>query len=264
MEPSPHSSGVSWGAVFGGATVTAALSLILLALGAGLGLSAVSPWSGSGASAAAIGGAAILWLIAMQIMRGAMGGYLAGRLRSRWPSVHGDEVYFRDTAHGFLAWGLALVVTAAFLATAATAMVGDVAGSHGGEMTMASSGQNAPDMYFTDMLFRSSQATADPNDATTRSEAARIVARAMMQRELVPADRARLGELIVQHTGVSLPAADQRVTDVMTTAQQATDSARKAVAHSLLWIFLALLIGAFSASVAATIGGRQRDLVVLV
>ena len=40
-----HSSGVSWGAVMGGAFVAAAFYMILLALGAGFGLSAVSPWS---------------------------------------------------------------------------------------------------------------------------------------------------------------------------------------------------------------------------
>ena len=124
-----QTSGVSWPAVAGGAFVTAALSLILLALGAGLGLSSVSPWSNAGASATTISRAAIIWLIFMQIASGAMGGYLAGRLRTKWASLHTDEVYFRDTAHGFLAWAVAFVVTAAFLTTAATFMVGATAAS---------------------------------------------------------------------------------------------------------------------------------------
>ena len=115
-----HSSGVSWAAVIGGAFVAAALSLILLALGAGLGLSSVSPWSNVGASASTISTAAIMWLILMQVISSSMGGYLAGRLRTKWASIHTDEVYFRDTAHGFLAWSVALVVTAAFLTSAAT------------------------------------------------------------------------------------------------------------------------------------------------
>src|ERR1700682_5278826 len=89
-----YSSGMSWPAVIGGAFVAAALSLILLALGAGLGLSSVSPWSNAGASAAAVGKAAVAWLIAAQIMASAMGGYVAGRLRTKWASVHTDEVYF--------------------------------------------------------------------------------------------------------------------------------------------------------------------------
>ena len=89
-------SGVSWPAVAGGAFVTAALSIILLALGAGLGLSSVSPWSNVGASASAISTAAIVWLIFMQIASGAMGGYLAGRLRDQvgQPS-HGRSVFPR-------------------------------------------------------------------------------------------------------------------------------------------------------------------------
>src|ERR1035438_6184862 len=122
-----HSSGVSWAAVIAGAFVAAALSLILLALGTGLGLSSVSPWSNAGASASTVGKAAIVWLIVMQIIASAMGGYLAGRLRTKWANIHTDEVYFRDTAHGFLAWAVALVITAAFLASAATSMMGAAA-----------------------------------------------------------------------------------------------------------------------------------------
>jgi hypothetical protein len=120
MEPAgheAHASGVSWPAVIAGAFVAAALSLILLALGAGLGLSSVSPWSHSGASAPEVGAGAIIWLIVMEIIASAMAGYLAGRLRTKWASIHTDEVYFRDTAHGFLAWAVALVLTAAFLAS---------------------------------------------------------------------------------------------------------------------------------------------------
>src|ERR1700691_4165089 len=119
-----NSSGVSWAAVIAGGFVTAALSLILRALGSGLGLSSVSFWSNVGASSSTIGKAAIVWLILMQIMSASMGGYLAGRLRTKWANIHTDEVYFRDTAHGFLAWAVALVITAAFLVSAGTSMVG--------------------------------------------------------------------------------------------------------------------------------------------
>ena len=101
-----RSSGVSWAAVIGGAFVTAAFSLILLSLGTGLGLASVSPWANTGVSASAIGASAIVWLIMMQLIASAMGGYLAGRLRTKWTSIHTDEVFFRDTAHGFLAWAV--------------------------------------------------------------------------------------------------------------------------------------------------------------
>src|SRR5476651_1871638 len=151
-----HSSGVSWAAVIGGAFVAAALSLILLALGAGLGLSSVSPWSNVGASASTIGTAAIVWLIFMQVVSSSMGGYLAGRLRTKWANVHTDEVYFRDTAHGFLVWAVALVITVYFLSSASLTMVGAAAGTAPAGMSMASQNQDAlrPNGYFVDSLFR--------------------------------------------------------------------------------------------------------------
>jgi hypothetical protein len=121
------SSGISWAAVIGGAFVSASLALILLSLGTGLGFSSVSPWSNIGASASVVSKAAIAWLILTQILASAMGGYLAGRLRTKWTGVHTDEVYFRDTAHGFLVWAVGLVITVSLLATAATSLAGGAA-----------------------------------------------------------------------------------------------------------------------------------------
>src|ERR1035438_10481795 len=141
-----HSVGVSWPAVMGGAFVTAALSLILLSLGTGLGLSSISPWTNTGASASTIGAAAIVWVIMMQLIASAMGGYLAGRLRTKWVSIHSDEVYFRDTAHGFLAWAVAVVITAAFLASAAASMAGG-AMQAGAPATGAAAMANDADAY---------------------------------------------------------------------------------------------------------------------
>lgn len=69
----------------------------------------------AGAAAAAIGVSTIVWLTLTQLLASAMGGYLAGRLRTRWLDLHTDEVYFRDTAHGFLAWAVASLATAAKL-----------------------------------------------------------------------------------------------------------------------------------------------------
>src|ERR1700730_1915841 len=158
-----RASGVSWPAVIGGAFVAGAMSLILLALGTGLGFSSVSIWSNVGASASTIGMAAFVWLIVMQIVSSSMGGYLAGRLRTKWANIHSDEVYFRDTAHGFLAWAVALVITAAFLTSAATSMVGSTASSPSPGAGMATGiqpdGQGFdPNGYFVDMLFRSDSA----------------------------------------------------------------------------------------------------------
>lgn len=76
-----------------------------------------------------------------------MGGYLAGRLRTKWTGVHNDEVYFRDTAHGFLSWSVALVVTAAFLASAATALTGSPSDA---SKAMADIQLNGANAYFLD------------------------------------------------------------------------------------------------------------------
>ena len=249
-------SGVSWAAVAGGAFVAAALSLILLALGAGFGLSSVSPWSNAGVSASAVGAAGIVWLIAMQAISSAMGGYIAGRLRTKWAKVHSDEVYFRDTAHGLLVWSVGLVMTASFLASAALSMVGGAA-SPAATQTPESDSNG----YFVDSLFRSERPATERIDAATHAEAGRILTNAIAAKDLPAPDRTYLSQLIAGRTGISQPEADKRVSDVFTAARQAVDNARKAGAHLLLWLFVALLIGAFCASYAATIGGMQRDAV---
>ncbi len=251
------SSGVSWAAVIAGAMVAAALSLILLALGAGMGLSSISPWSNVGAAASTVGKAAIVWLIVVQIIASAMGGYLAGRLRTKWVNVHTDEVYFRDTAHGFLVWAVALVIAAAFLASAATSMVGGAASAMGSNQ--AESRTLDPNSYFVDTLFRSDHPVEDRNDAPVKAEVGLIFANALKRGELPARDKIYLIDLVAAKTGLSQTDAEKRVSEVFAESQQAADTARKGVAHSLYWLFLALLIGAFCASYAATIGGRQRD-----
>src|SRR5580692_10132930 len=151
--PEANSSGVSWPAVFGGAFVTAALFLILLSLGAGLGLSSTSIWSNTGASATRIGTASILWLIFAELVCSAMGGYLAGRLRTKWTSIHGDEVYFRDTAHGFLVWAVGVVITASLLTSAALSMGGSSIVS--APENRSQNGTVGGSAYFVDTLLRS-------------------------------------------------------------------------------------------------------------
>ena len=139
-------SGVSWAAIAAGGTAAAALSLILLSLGIGLGFSAISPWAGSGVSATVAGISTIVWLLVTQIFASGLGGYLAGRLRTKWAYVHTDEVYFRDT-HGFLAWAAATLVTAAFLANAVASALGVAASAAGSAAkTVAAVGASAAAM----------------------------------------------------------------------------------------------------------------------
>jgi hypothetical protein len=253
-----HSSGVSWGAVIGGAFVAAAFYLILLALGAGLGLSALSPWSSVGVPAAAVGAAAIVWLIFIEVVACALGGYLTGRLRTKWALVHTDEVYFRDTANGFLAWAVALVISVTLLTSAGALMVGKSAELRSQAPNNTAVSPLNPNAYYVDMLFRSDR-PGSANDAAVRAEASRIMDRAILQDQMPGADRDYLVGIIAAQTGISQPKAEERVATVIADARQAEDTARKVTAHLLLWFFLALLMGAFSASYAATIGGRQRD-----
>jgi hypothetical protein len=246
-----YASGVSWSAVIAGAFVAASLSLILLALGAGAGLSSVSPWN-AGSAAARLSFVAIIWLITTQIVASALGGYLAGRLRTKWVDIHTDEVYFRDTAHGFLVWAVGIVLTAAFLGSAGAAMVGSAP-------TGATGAQSEPHAYFVDRLLRSSPPRPEPTDNVVRAEVGRIFTHALGQTDTAEDDKTYLASLVVAKTGLSRTEAEKRVSEVLEAAKQAADTARKAIAHSLYWLFLALLVGAFSASYAATLGGRQRD-----
>jgi hypothetical protein len=257
-----NSSGVSWSAVLGGAFVNAALALILLSLGTGLGLSAVSLLSNVGASSSTMSAAAIIWLIFMQFASSSMGGYLAGRLRTKWTSIHNDEVYFRDTAHGFLSWAVALVVTAAFLGSAATSLTGSAEASRGAGTAQSEGRTFGTNDYFVDALFRSEN--TKPEAGTLKNEAGTILVAALKQGNLSSDDKTYLDRLVSTSTGLSQGDADKQVSDVFSNAKRAAESARKALAHSLLWAFVALLIGAFCASLSATIGGRQRDHVVTV
>jgi hypothetical protein len=113
--------------------------------------------------------------------------------------------------------------------------------------------------YFVDTLLRSDTAKPDSNAATVREEVGRIFANALRQKEIPAADKSYLTQLLATRTGLTQAEAEKRVSNVFTTAQLAMETARKTAAHSLLWTFLALLIGAFCASLGATIGGRQRD-----
>ncbi len=197
----------------------------------------------------------------MQIVSASMGGYLAGRLRTKWARIHNDEVFFRDTAHGFLAWSVAVVVTSAFLATTAASLAGGGADAR----TRDSGGAAGASSYYADMFFRSDRVVPPGiDDAAQRAEAERILARIIATREVPVSDTTYLTQIVAERTAMSATAAASRVASVVDQAQQSAEVTRKTTARVLLWTSIALLFGAFSASVAATIGGRQRDHVVII
>jgi hypothetical protein len=108
-----NTSAVTWSAVWAGSATAVAVSLVLLTLGSGFGLAASSPWPGVGPSPTTFTIAAGIWLIIMQWISSLFGGYMTGRLRTRWHGLHSHEVFFRDTAHGLLTWATATIIVAA-------------------------------------------------------------------------------------------------------------------------------------------------------
>jgi hypothetical protein len=277
-------SGVSWGAILAGAAAATALSLVLYLLGSGLGLSAASPWSDNSGVAFGIG--AILWITLTQLAASAIGGYMAGRLRTKWTSLHTDEVYFRDTAHGFLAWAVSTMLAAALFSGVIGTMTGKAvdAGAGVAKATMASgaaatavavkdngdsAGANPLD-YFSDMMLRTDKPDTTGNSGDLRQETMRILANSVKNGSLAADDRAYLASRIAARTGLDQATAEKRVDDVYArsaaaaakakaTAKEAADTARKAAAGTALWLTVALLVGAFVASWCATLGGRLRD-----
>ncbi|MFK3662067.1 hypothetical protein ACI2I2_16365 [Scandinavium sp. NPDC088450] len=237
-------SAVSWGAILAGAAAAASLALILLMLGAGLGLTSVSPWENHGLDAGTVGIAAIAWLTFTQIVASGMGGYLAGRLRTKWVDTHVDEVYFRDTAHGFLTWAVALLVSAVLLSATVSSLVGgsakvvgSVAGgaaaaSLTGAASMAGHSANVSGtsmQYFIQSLFRSSPSATNTTPAATDSpavgqpaphqpvtpaqmgEVTGIFANSISTGSLPPEDLQYVAQLISQTTGIDPKEAEQRV-----------------------------------------------------
>jgi len=288
-------SAVSWAAIFAGAAAAAALSLILLVLGTGLGLSSLSPWANEGASAKTLGIGTAVWVTFMQLAASALGGYLAGRLRTKWVDVMLDEISFRDTAHGFLAWGVATLATAAFLSSTVTSLVStgvqagaSVAGgaakavTTGASAGAASAGAEAgksgsetseggPMGYFVDSLFRSPKArSGGSNSESSNAEVTRIFTNAAASGKLPEEDARYVAQVVSQRTGLSQQEAEKRVNDTFNqmqakkeqadkAAREAADKARKASALASLWLFISFLIGAFVASLSAVYGGRARD-----
>src|SRR5688572_15394423 len=192
-------SGVSWAAILAGATTSAAVSLILLAAGSAMGLASLSLAPGSGASVAAFSVGAAIWLVIMQWVASGLGGYVAGRLRTKWTGVHTDEVFFRDTAHGLLAWGVATILVAVVLVSGVTTAVRTgteaaatvAAGAAEGLGDAAAMGE--PTGYLVDRLLRSPTA---PVDAEIRTEAARIIVNGAGELTFPADDRTYLAQLV--------------------------------------------------------------------
>src|SRR5580698_5179085 len=254
-------SAVSWAAIGAGAFVMAAVSLVLLALGSGLGFAAISPWPSAGISGMTLAVTAAIWLILTQWLSASVGGYIAGRLRTRWLGTHTHEVFFRDTAHGFITWSVASVVVAATLSSGGLSSLGSAKGA----LMEAKSGDS---LYAIDRLLRPDATAASTAAQATdpRPEVARIIATTLSTGTVDDADRAYLAQLVVARTGIAQDEANKRVddmvtriTDAQTKAKAAADTARKEAAQAAIYLALSLAAGAFIASIPAALGGGLRD-----
>jgi hypothetical protein len=253
----PSVPGVSWAAVIAGAAASCALTLVLLSFGAGMGFSVVSPWGNSGVSATTFKIGTGLYFIVMAMISSAVGGYLAGRLRTKWVGVQTTEVHFRDTAHGFLAWAVASVLGAVLLASPASSLIGGTLS--GATQVAANSAQSSPMDGYVDTLLRSDNSPQGQQNPDARAEMVRLFTTSFRNGDLKPADRTYVAKVVSARTGLNEADAEKRVTDVTTQVKADLESARKAAMQIAMWLTLSLFIGAFSASLAATEGGGLRD-----
>ena len=277
----PAKSAASWPSIIAGAFVAAAATVILVSLGSGIGFASISPWPDYGASVTTFAVTTAIWLLVTQWVSAALGGYIAGRLRTRWIGTHPHEVFFRDTAHGLITWAVATILVVAVgvssfrsaagaaghvAGTAATAALGAGAGGAMSPNTAPSNTNSQISPYEIDKLFRTSNFGGAALLADARTETAHIAANAFANGSVSAADRAYLVEQVSARTGASQTDAQARVDNFIASITEAqaklkaeADTARKAAAEASIYLALSLLVGAFIASVSAALGGRIRD-----
>ena len=267
-------SAITWPAIFGGAIVAASTTLILVLIGSGLGFALVSPWPNGGASATAFTVVAGIWLIVMQWLSSGLGGYITGRLRTKWVRTHTHEVFFRDTVHGLLTWGVASLFGAMILASAGSSVVGTGTRAAASVASGAAQGAGAAaapmaqqQAYDMDSLFRGEKPDVVSSGGDIRTQTTRIFARGLANGGDIPAaDRDYLTNTVAERTGLSHDDAQKRVDGVIAQekaaeakVRQAADTARKSAAAFAIFTAISMLIGAFIASAAAAYGGSLRD-----
>jgi hypothetical protein len=275
---------VEWGSVLAGAVLAVAISFVLLTFGAAIGLSATSPWPNSGASAKVIASVAVFWAMAQQIGAFMAGGYVAGRMRSRWHET-GHEVEFRDGLHGGLVWAVGVVIGAALFLSTAGSVAKTGAEVAGGAAAMAGASTNDPMDAVLDTMLRpttvaqvgaaspaasagaSPPATGAPatpraRSATgddTRPEMSRILASSVANGSLTAENRAYLVQLVSQRAGISQQEAERRVDQAFNAAREAADKARRAGVLTGFVTAASLVLSLGAAWWAALRGGHHRD-----
>jgi hypothetical protein len=263
-------SAISFSAIFAGALAMASSSLVLVFVGAGMGFAVATPWSGPAAAATKFAATTAIALVVIQWFSSGIGGYIAGRLRVKWAAVHDDQIFFEDTAHGFLAWSLAMLAAAFLFAGVLSAGVHGLVGAAGNSSQGAQNPASAavPSLtsqvdYWTDELLRSPQVATNSGDA--HAELGRILFRGLTG-DIPQTDRDYAAQLVSARAGVDQGEAKKRIDNVTQQIDEAkraatefADQTRKTAATTSLMTALALVVGAFIASAAAALGGRRRD-----
>lgn len=240
---------IHWGPAIAGAVIAAATSFVLMGFASAVGLMVASPsptWRDASVWLAILSG---FWIVLVAVGSFALGGYVAGRVRSTWKASE-HEIEFRDGAHGLIVWALGIVLGAVLLSMTASGFAAGTAASPPRDTA------GAPSFlaYELDRLFR-----PDIAGSELRAEAGRILLRGLGRTELPAEDRAQLVRLTVSVSGLPEPDAERRVTQVLTNARNAASQARKTTVILGFCLAAGLAAAAAAAWVAAGIGGKHRD-----
>jgi hypothetical protein len=247
---------LNWSAVIAGALMGAALSLVLIAFGSAIGLSVASTapsWRDTSATLAVLSG---LYLLLTAVISFGFGGYIAGRLRTRWTAtLHNDFVEFRDGTHGLISWALAVVITGIAAAIVATTIASKAVPPAAAPTANAGEALIAYDL---DRLFRSDR-RPQGDVSYSRAEANRILLAATSRQGMKPDDRTYLARVVATQTGIAQPDAEKRVDEAVEAAKTAVKKARQSGVILGFSIAASLLLGAAAAWYAACLGGQHRD-----
>ena len=260
---------IEWSPVFAGAVLAGALSFVLLTFGTAIGLSATS------LSAKLVASLAIFYVMAQQIGAFLVGGYIAGRMRTRWAEARRDEVEFRDGLHGGLVWAVGVVIGGLLLTSAAVGAAQKAAEFAGQTAAAAAPKSNPTDAIIDTLLRPASASAAQPAPGTpsptaaragapagseeTRAEISRILTASVASGSISNENRTYLAQLVAQRAGVPQEEAQKRIDAAINSAREAADKARHAAILTGFVTAASLILSLGAAWWAAVQGGNHRD-----
>lgn len=252
----PGNRYMQWGPAFCGAVIAAAAFFVLMTFASAIGLAvtSVSPtWRDTSVGLTVLSGA---WVIFSAVGSFALGGYIAGRVRTRWEAPV-DEIHFRDGLHGLLAWGLAIVIGVALTWAAAATL--SLATKTNATAAPSSARTEEPSFlaFELDRLFRSDRLTAVSE--ADRAEAGRIIETTLGHQSIAPDDYNYLVRLVSARTGLAQADAEKRTLGTLAEAHTAASRARRSAVILAFTLAAALVAAAGASWAGAREGGRHRD-----